>query len=296
MTHTGIECFLAVCRHKTGTAAAQALFITQPSLSARLKNLETELGGALFYRRKGSREMLLTPAGQEFYALAVQYEALLEKMGQVCHNQRQLLRISSFNSLGTYLLPAVYELFTKENPGVSLELQDMESEAAVQSLLGGHTDIVFTAVKTDEPLLAQLPVFSEPMVLIAGGDTRFAEPVAVQQLPTQNEVYVEWTGHFARWHQKLFENRKPQIRISMMAHLRRFMEKENCWAIVPASVAEGLSKEIPIRILQTDIPLPRREIRCLLTATKERNETMQAFLDCLYGFVAKDPQLTAMEK
>lgn len=79
MTHTGIECFLAICHHKTGSAAAQALYITQPSLSARLKALEREVGTPLFYRCKGSREMVLTDAGREFYQLAVQYEALIKK-------------------------------------------------------------------------------------------------------------------------------------------------------------------------------------------------------------------------
>jgi len=63
MTQTGIQCFLAICRHKTGSAAAQALYITQPSLSARLKLLEDSLGVSLFYRQKGSREMVLTPEG-----------------------------------------------------------------------------------------------------------------------------------------------------------------------------------------------------------------------------------------
>ncbi len=57
MTHTEIECFLAICRHKTCSRAAEALFITQPSLSIRLKTLEKKLGGALFTRKKGSREM-----------------------------------------------------------------------------------------------------------------------------------------------------------------------------------------------------------------------------------------------
>ena len=45
MTHAGIECFLAVCRYKTGSRAAHSLFITQSSLSTRLKTLEQELGG-----------------------------------------------------------------------------------------------------------------------------------------------------------------------------------------------------------------------------------------------------------
>ena len=64
MTQTGIACFLAICRYKTITRAAEMLYITQSSLSMRLKNLEAELGGALFFRKKGSREMILTAAGK----------------------------------------------------------------------------------------------------------------------------------------------------------------------------------------------------------------------------------------
>ena len=46
MTQTEIACFLAICRHKTGIRAAEALYITQPSLSTRLKTLEKELSAA----------------------------------------------------------------------------------------------------------------------------------------------------------------------------------------------------------------------------------------------------------
>ena len=64
--------FLAVCRYKTGSRAAEVIYITQPSLSTRLKTLENELGGPLFHRKKGCREMTLTTAGKAFYELAVQ--------------------------------------------------------------------------------------------------------------------------------------------------------------------------------------------------------------------------------
>ena len=101
MTHAGIECFLAVCRYKTGSRAAQSLFITQSSLSTRLKALEQELGGQLFHRKQGCREMTLTAAGKEFYELAVQYEALLERMQTVCRQSSQQLWVSSYNSIGT---------------------------------------------------------------------------------------------------------------------------------------------------------------------------------------------------
>ena len=54
MTILEIECFLAICQYKTASRAAKALYITQPSLSNRLKTLEREVGGALFYRHKGN--------------------------------------------------------------------------------------------------------------------------------------------------------------------------------------------------------------------------------------------------
>ena len=47
MTILEIECFLAICQYKTASRAAKALYITQPSLSNRLKTLEREVGGAL---------------------------------------------------------------------------------------------------------------------------------------------------------------------------------------------------------------------------------------------------------
>ena len=55
MTNQDIETFFAVLDHGTMTAAAEALFITQPSLSARLRALEDEVGAPLFHRGKGLR-------------------------------------------------------------------------------------------------------------------------------------------------------------------------------------------------------------------------------------------------
>lgn len=53
MTNQDIETFFAVLDHGTMTAAAEALYITQPSLSARLKALEDQVGAPLFHRGKG---------------------------------------------------------------------------------------------------------------------------------------------------------------------------------------------------------------------------------------------------
>lgn len=80
MTHLEIEAFLAICKHKTISKAAAELFISQSTLSERLKTLEGKLNHTLLLRHKGIREITLTPEGHTFYNLALQYKELIEKM------------------------------------------------------------------------------------------------------------------------------------------------------------------------------------------------------------------------
>lgn len=290
MTDTGIGCFLAICRHKTVSAAAQSLYITQPSLSARLKVLEREVGAQLFYRCKGSREMALTPAGTEFYELAVEYEKLIQKMQSLGSRQADILRVSCFNSLGTYLFPEVCQLFLQTNPNVSLETQDMEIAAACQSILQAETDLAFTAGHVSDSQLRQIPVFLEPMVLVCAGAAAGKEPVKLLELPHQEEVFVPWSYDFSRWHQKTFHIIRPQLGASMMPQLRKFLEGEGRWSIVPVSVAKGLARECVIREVETDIPLPQREISCVISAQRA-TPAMNRFLECLRQVLTTYPQI-----
>mgnify|MGYP001531717240 CR=1 FL=1 len=60
MNNTDMETFWAVLEHGTLTAAAEALFITQPTLTNRIQSLEAEVGAQLFHRGKGIRHIELT--------------------------------------------------------------------------------------------------------------------------------------------------------------------------------------------------------------------------------------------
>lgn len=291
MTHAGIECFLAVCRYKTGSAAAQALYITQSSLSTRLKTLEKELGGLLFYRKRGCREMLLTPAGKEFYELALQYEVIVDKMRQVCQSAPSVLRISSVNSLATYILPEVYELFLLKQSGTRLELQDLKLPGVGESIKNGGTDLALTAGRTTDSSLVQTPIFSEPMVLVCSRSATYSEPVNAALLPPDDEVYVHWNDDFAEWYQQVFGDRKSQVRVSIMAHLKHFMEKEPCWAIVPVSVAHGLHQEGCIHYLKTSTRLPKRIISLLSNAETKNTAVCDAFIECLRQTVMYYPEI-----
>lgn len=70
MTNPDIETFFAVLQHGTLSAAAEALYISQPTLTARMQALEGEVGAELFHRGKGQRRICLTDAGERFLPLA----------------------------------------------------------------------------------------------------------------------------------------------------------------------------------------------------------------------------------
>lgn len=292
MTSAGIDCFLAVCRYKTVSKAADALYITQSSLSTRLKNLEQELGGELFQRQRGSREMVLTEAGKTFYDLAIQYEEITEKMLQVCRRNQKVLRVSSLNSLGNYLLPEVYDLFMQEYPEIELQIQDMEIESASRSLLAGTTDLAFISGTNSNEHLIQKPVFREQMVLICSSKVDLKPPVSAKALSGLQELYIDWSNLFAQWHRKTIPNDHPQLVVSIMAHLRQFMKNKTCWSIVPQSVAKGLQEDCPIQILETSFTLPDRQISIL--SKQDNNERTESFIQCLKTALQHHPEIKSV--
>lgn len=293
MTRTGIECFLAICRYKTISRAAEKLFITQSSLSMRLKTLETELGGKLFYRKKGTREMGLTAAGTEFHKLALQYETLEEEMRNVFKKQSKVLRISSFNSLGTCLLPEVFELFLKRYPNIHLDLQDMDIDVACQHIRNGLTDIAFTASLSTGEKFRRIPLFREPMVLISGKKLALPTTVSPRDLPTECEICVEWSSLFSHWHEERFPDSTPQITISIMSHLHHFLENGNAWAIVPESVAETLLGECNIERYNTSFALPEREIS-LVVSSDDYDPIISCLCECINDVIATRPAIKSL--
>jgi DNA-binding transcriptional LysR family regulator len=180
------------------------------------------------------------------------------------------------------------------NPQIRLEIQDMELDAATHSIQEDKTDLAFTCGRVKDSHFAQIPVFSEPMVLITSVASEYPEPVALSQLSLSDEVYIEWSNAFAPWHQRMFIGEKPQIRISIMAHLQKFIEQKQRWAIVPVSVAEGLEQQGIARRLQTVFDLPCREVSCITAADCQNEPAIEAFLECLRDVIGEHPQITAL--
>lgn len=295
VTASGIEAFLAICRWRSITRAAEALFICQSSLSARLKNLETELGTSLFLRKKGQREIFLTQSGKDFYEIALAYEQVMHRIEKM-QDLHKKLSISSVNSLGAYIMPECYSLFMEKHPDVKLVIQDYEFPEACKSILRGNTDLAFNIDNNVPENVVSMPVFSERFILVCSQDSDYPDTVGADMLNVKNEVYVNWYTGFEDFHTAVFGKDIPRIQLDIMAQLKIFLEKPNSWAIVPVSVARGLQKVSGIRTLQTDFSLPERTVYCLHSKERQLEPHSLLFLQCLGRILSRTEEVKCLLK
>ncbi|GIW11769.1 MAG: hypothetical protein KatS3mg061_2826 [Dehalococcoidia bacterium] len=114
-----LEAFLQVAEHSSFSRAAEALFLTQPTISARIHALERELGELLFER--SSRSVRLTEAGQTFLPYAKRALEVYREGRTALDSLRQAqggrLRLGASRVFGTYLLPDILHVFKQRHPG-----------------------------------------------------------------------------------------------------------------------------------------------------------------------------------
>lgn len=290
MTHSEIEAFFSVCRHKNISKAAEALFITQSSLSTRLKTLEEDLGCPLLIRAKGKREITLTAQGQAFYDLALQYRDVMQKMNAVGKGAvAESLRVSAIDSVGNYLLPPVLERFLEKYPQIRLSLQEMEAEQTYLSIIHGRIDLAFSTAKVETDEIVATPFLSDPFTLICSVDSLYTDQVRLEELIPWNEVYIRWSANYEFWHQSTFgAEALSQIRLDIMGQIELFVSQPGKWTIAPRSVAQQLCTSSRLRQCTPAFPIPDRMLYILRHRDNAETMNIHRFLDTLREVLAEN--------
>ena len=283
MTHTEIEAFLSVCRHRKISKAAEELYISQSALSIRIKTLEEGLGCALLQRSKGQREIVLTPQGQMFYSLTLQYQNIVQKMESVGKgNPLEHLHVSAINSVGNHLMPPIFDRFTEKYPQIHLTVQDMEAEMACASIIRGKTDLAFSTANVQTDQIVSTPFLADPMTIVHAPDLPRSDRVALESLSLPDEIYIKWSAEYAYWHRATFgADFIPNIELELMGQIELFVSKPGKWAFVPKSVADNLCRTSHLCQSKPDFPIPDRTLYILRHRDNAETANICCFLDIL---------------
>src|ERR671933_495646 len=125
-----VSAFVEVARRQNVSRAAEALYVSQPALTARLQALERDLGAPLFVRT--SRGMKLTDAGEAFLPYAVRALGTLSD-GRMQVNALERggagrLAIGAAPAVSTYVLPPLLKRFSEGYPRISVSVRTGHSE------------------------------------------------------------------------------------------------------------------------------------------------------------------------
>lgn len=199
MTDLELEAFLSVIQNGSLSKAAIELYITQPALSRRIKNLENELGYELFKRGKGKKEVELTSQGELFLSLARKYLSLLKEAKQIKNNdQKETFLLASIGSVSTYLLPSILQTFLKQNDYIKLCFHIYHSFEVYKYVEEKQIDLAIVSHQMYYKNIQTIPLFSEEMVLVS--KKQYDNPVHPSELDVSHEIRIPWSPEYDIWH------------------------------------------------------------------------------------------------
>ena len=192
-----IEAFVNVVKYKSFSKAADASFLTQPTISTHVATLEKELGTKLIDRR--GKEALPTRQGQILYKYAINLLNTREKAVFALESHANeiggVLELQASSIPGEYIVPELMAKFKEKYPLVKFYLEQSDSSRVEDNLLAQKGEIGFLGYRGTSNLHYE-KILTDPAVLITPNNEKF-RPFEGKEIPVGafiNEPFV-WREH-----------------------------------------------------------------------------------------------------
>ncbi|MBV2208296.1 MAG: DNA-binding transcriptional regulator OxyR [Thermomonas sp.] len=275
--------------------AAEACFVSQPTLSTQIMKLEEELGVALFER--APRKVMLTAAGQDVVQRARRIVAEVDELKEAARRSQDpasgTLRLGAFPTLAPYLLPHVVPQLREQFPKLELLLVEEKSDVLLQRLREGKIDAALLALPVhDEQLHAEL-LFEEPFLLAAPSQHPLAHQphLSTRDLSDETLLLLE-DGHCLR-DQALDVCRlsgaqeKSGFRATSLETLRQMVAAGVGVTLLPQlAVHPSIPQPTGVQLVTFAAPTPSRKIALVW----RKSSAMNAFLKQLADTISTQAQ------
>ncbi len=298
MTELEIDAFLNIVKYNSITKAAEILYISQPALSRRIKTLENELQYKLFTRKKGVRNIELTPQGEAFILIAEKWKELwLETKNISPIPKNTMFHIGAIDSINTYILPKVYKSFIEQNNHIHLVMHNLHSQDLYTNVENKIVNLGFISDDRYNKNIKTIPIFSEKMCFISNKKNNYPKTVHPSNLNCKLEIKLPWNPEFDKWHNYWFGTTSKFLIIAdKISILDDFLQIKNSWAIVPLSIGNWLvENNSDLKISQIEDPPPER-IYYYIQHINYKSEYVDKFLNILQKHLETIPGIVVLLK
>ena len=285
-----LEAFVEVAQHQSFSKAAGALFLTQPSVTARIQTLERELGESLFERN--GRGVRLTDVGSSFLPYAQRVLKDLQEGRDALEGLRSLqigaLCLGSAFTVGTYVLPKILKIYHERFPAVEISVKTGRSEEVLHLVLGDEVQagLVRAVVHPD---VETVHLYEDEVVLVTNSKHPFAASgeARLEDVGRQPLILFDKGSSYHDLVQGLFRQGGvvpwTAMELDSMDATKKMVEEGLGIAMLPRVSVErevklGVLAEIKLR----DAENPRRRIALIYRRNRRPSRTVVAFLNILH--------------
>ncbi len=281
-----LEYLTAIDEHKHFGKAAQACFVSQPTLSGQLMKLEEQLGLQLVERHR--RNVMLTPAGEQ---LVQEARNVLQAAGQFESCAKALLdplagdlHLGLIPTLAPYLLPHIMADLNKGLPNINFFLHENQTKVLLQQLDEGKLDVLILPYLEDMHKFESYQLFDEPLMLATPKDHMLANKKNLALTDLQGEKILTLAdGHCLKDQAMGYcfaagAKEDNSFQATSLETLRHMVASGMGITMLPALAAQGNMASDSISYCSFKSPVPVRGISLVIRPNYSRMECVRAIV------------------
>ena len=244
-----IEMFLSIVSTKSISKTADALFLSQPTVSHRLKLLEKELNCSLILRSKGFKQIELTPEGADFIPIAERMMSLWKET-RLLQGRRERALLAPF-----------YQQLIRSGTVLDLSIRTHQSSELYGILDAHDIDLAFVFYQLYYKNVLCECVFEEKMYLVQSSNPAVEKPlVHTDELDPAKELFLKWDDPYQIWHDQWLTNyARPCLSADTITVISKMWNpREQYWMIAPESVIHELYGSHALYVSRLENPPPNR--------------------------------------
>ncbi|MBI4857397.1 MAG: LysR family transcriptional regulator [Acetobacterium woodii] len=280
-----LKIFISVAETGSMSATAKIFFITQPSVSQVIKELETHYN-ILLFERLGKR-LFITTAGKQLSAQARivirQFDELEENMSGI--GRKEVVRVGSTITVGSCLLSSLITDFNKNNPDIDSFSYVNNTKMIEERLLKAELDIGLVEGEIKHPDLIVEPVIDDYLVIACSRQHRFAGCGQLETQELEKEVFVireEGSGTrelFMDFARSKGLNLKIGWEVTSPEIIKTIIMKNNCLAAISIRLVEEEVKNSDIYVIRHQESIWNRTFNLVYHKNKHLSQGMLGFMD-----------------